>query len=195
MQTAAGAFQRMNSREQVLVVSLAVVLGVLGVGGVSLMVSNRLKKADLRLTERREQLAVIEALEGRYKQAEQEQAQQKMKLQRNTVQLFSLLNKTAHDVGLELKDLNERKTPIKEAGINEISVDVTFKGLSITKLNKILEKLEGGTNTGLVKVTKLKAKTSFSNPEDLDVTMTVCTYTLLGGTGAVDPAEAPGSPP
>src|SRR5436305_215249 len=111
MQNAASAFQRMNSREQVLVVILAVVLVIVSVGGISLLVSNRLKKADLRLTERRDQLQVIEALEGRYKQAEQEQAAQVARLRRNTVQLFSLLNKSAHDVGLELKDLNERTTP------------------------------------------------------------------------------------
>ena len=72
------------------------------------------------------------------------------RLQRNTVSLFSLLNKTARDLGMELDNLNERNTPIKEAGITEVSVDLSLKGLSITKLNKLLEKLEGPPSTGMV---------------------------------------------
>ncbi|MBI5497802.1 MAG: type II secretion system protein M [Deltaproteobacteria bacterium] len=188
MQSAAGAFSRLTSREQVLVVFLAVVLLLFAVGGIYLLVGNRLAREERRLQERRDQLQMIEGLEGRYRQAEAEQNQQRQKLQRNPVQLFSLLNKTAHDLGMGLDNLNERTTPIKEAGINEISVDVTLKGLSITKLNKFLEKLEGPPNTGLVKVTKLKAKTAFADPELLDVSMTVATYRLQAG--ATPGAEA-----
>lgn len=191
MQNAASAFSRLTSREQVLVVVLGVALVLATVGGISLLVGNRLKKADQRLAERREQLQVIEALEGRYRQAEQEQLAQRQRLQRNTVSLFSLLNKSARELGMELDNLNERNTPIKEAGITEVSVDLSLKGLSITKLNKLLEKLEGPPNTGLVKITKLKARTSFSDPELLDVSMTVCTYKLAAGA---EGAEAGGAP-
>lgn len=191
MQNAASAFSRLTSREQVLVVVLGVALVLATVGGISLLVGNRLKKADQRLAERREQLQVIEALEGRYRQAEQEQLAQRQRLQRNTVSLFSLLNKSARELGMELDNLNERNTPTKEAGITEVSVDLSLKGLSITKLNKLLEKLEGPPNTGLVKITKLKARTSFSDPELLDVSMTVCTYKLAAGA---EGAEAGGAP-
>ena len=191
MQNASSAFSRLTSREQVLVVVLAVALVLATVGGISLLVGNRLKKADQRLAERREQLQVIEALEGRYRQAEQEQVAQRQRLQRNTVSLFSLLNKTARDLGMELDNLNERNTPIKEAGITEVSVDLSLKGLSITKLNKLLEKLEGPPNTGLVKVTKLKAKTSFADPGLLDVSLTVCTYKLAPGSEGPDTGGTP----
>lgn len=188
LQSAAGAFSRMSSREQVLVVVLAVVLGLFVVAGISLAVSNRLKRSERTLVERREQLVQIEALEGRYRAAEAEQNAQRQRLRNNPVQLFSLLNRTAHDLGLELDNLNERTTPIKEAGVNEVSVEVTLKGISITKLNKFIEKLEGPPNTGLVKITKLKTKTAYADAELLDISMTVSTYRLAAGAAG---AEAP----
>ena len=40
-------------------------------------------------------------------------------------------------------------------------------------------------------LTKLKAKTNFSDVELLDVTMTVCTYKLAPGSEAAEPGGAP----
>jgi type II secretory pathway component PulM len=174
------AFQRLSSREQTMVVGLAVVLVLVLVLGLGLLVQARLKKATLRLSERRDQLSMVEALEGQYRAAEAEQNQQRQTLQRNNVQLFSLLNKTATELGLKLDNLNERTTPIKDTGVAEVSVDVSLKDISITKLHKFMEKLEN-PSAGVVKVTKLKVKTSFANEENLDISMTVSTYRITSG--------------
>jgi len=82
----------------------------------------------------------------------------------------------AQELGLTLNDLNERRTPIKESGIDEISVDVNLKQMSIDKLDAFLEKIEDGKYGGMVKVLKIKVKTRYDNPELLDVTMKVATY-------------------
>jgi len=193
MQNAVGAFSRLSSREQIMVVVMVVALLLGAVGGITLLVGSRLDKADRRLNERRTQLATIESMESRFRAAEAEQNSTKLRLKNNNVSLFSLLNSVANEVGLKVDNLNERRSVLKEAGVDEISVDVTLKDLSITKLNKILEKLEGPPNTGLVKVTKLKIKTSFTNDEVLDVNMTVSTYKLSAGGGADGPSSnAPG---
>ncbi|MEW5848391.1 MAG: type II secretion system protein GspM [Myxococcota bacterium] len=189
------AFSRLSSREQIMLGVLGVVLLLFLVAGITYVVSRQLDRAERRLNERREQLALIEGLEGKYRAAESEQAQQRAKLQRNPVQLFSLLQKSAGELGLKLDNLNERKSAIKEAGVDEISVDVTLKEMSITKLNKFLEKMEGPPNTGLVKVTKLKVKTGFQNEDLLDVNMTVSTYRAQGGGTEEAAAGTPAGEP
>lgn len=176
----ASAFSRLSSREQTMVIIMGVALTLALVLGLSFVVSKRLRKAELRVNERQDQMQMIEALEGQYRAAEAQQNDLKQRLQRNPVQLFSLLNKTATDLGLGLDNLNERTTPLKDTGVSEVSVDVSLKDLSITKLHKFLEKLEG-QNAGVVKVTKLRVKTSYQNEDNLDVNMTVSTYRLTPG--------------
>lgn len=197
LSNASSAFARLSTREQLMVVGMALVLVAVAVTGISFLVGSRLDKADRRLADSREKLAQIEALEGRFRQAESAQAADKAKLQRNPVQLFSLLNNAAKELGFKLDNLNERRSTNKEAGVDEVSVDVTLKDMSITKLNKFLDKMEGPSSNGMVKVTKLKVKTSFGNEELLDVTMTVATYRLAGagagsGGGGDEPAAGGG---
>ena len=77
------------------------------------------------------------------------------------------------DLGLVLKDLNEKKTPLKEADLVQVSVDVNLKEVSIDKLTSFLKSVESKEGEGLVKVTRLKTKTRFDNDQLLDVRMTV----------------------
>ena len=54
-----------------------------------------------------------------------------------------------------------------------------FSGFTPTllgKLNTFLEKIEGKSSNGLVKIMKLKVKTRYDNAELLDVGMTVSTW-------------------
>jgi hypothetical protein len=192
MQGPMGTLGRLSSREQVMVGVLALVLLTVSGGGMTWFVAQRLDRAERRLNERRETLATIESLEGRYRAAELETKRTNDKIKQNPVQLFSLLNRVASELGLKLDNLNERHSPLKDAGIDEVSVEVALKDMSITKLNKFLEKLEGPPHSGLVKVTKLKVKTAFQNDQMLDINMTVSTYRLLGGAGP--PAETTPSP-
>jgi hypothetical protein len=86
------------------------------------------------------------------------------------------MQKAALDVGLSLTDLNERRLPVKDSDLLEVTVDVTLKDISIDKLVTLLEKIEGRTTGGVVKVTKLKTKTMLANPEMLEVVLTVSTW-------------------
>jgi hypothetical protein len=100
------------------------------------------------------------------------------------------MQKAAQDVGLSLTDLNERRLPVKDSDLSEVTVDVTLKDISIDKLVTLLEKIEGRTTGGVVKVTKLKAKTMVANPEMLEVVLTVSTWRGAAATpGAAAGAE------
>lgn len=167
---------RLSSRERMLI-GVTVMAAVLFVfAGGTWFVKGRLNKAERRLAEREAQLQQILALEGQYRRAELERKRSKSMMVANSTQLFSLLPKVAGELGLTLNDLNERRSPLKDSGIDEISVDVNLRQMSIDKLDAFLEKVETTQPGGLVKVLKLKVKTRYDNAELLDVTMKVATY-------------------
>ncbi len=173
---ALSSFGRLSSRERLLVsiTALALVLFVF-VGGIYL-VQGRLSKAERRLGERKSQLQQVLGLESQFRQSQQDRQRFKKRLERNDVQLFSLLPKVAGELGLTLNDLNERRNPLKESGVDEISVDVNLKQMSLDKLDAFLQGVENASRGGLVKILKIKVKTRFDNPELLDVNMKVATY-------------------
>jgi len=174
-------FSRLSGRERTLVgLTVLAALLFLFVGG-TLYVQSRLVKAERRLVERQDQLKQILALESQYKEAERERSRQREQLERNNVQLFSYLPKVAQKLGLTLNDLNERRTPLKDSGIDQISVDVNLRRMSLDKLDAFLEEVEGPESQGMVKVLKVKVKTRFDSPDLLDVTMKVATYKPSAG--------------
>lgn len=186
------AFARMSERERRLViVTVAVAVALALLGGITI-VSSMLEKREKLVKMRRDEIAQLDALRAKYDEAVQAENRATQRIKSNTASLFSLMQKAAGEVGLSLNDLNERRTPVKDMpDLNEITVDVTLKDISVDKLNTLLEKIEGKRNDGIVKVTKLKVKTRFDNPEMLEATMTVSTWK---STAASTGAPAPGAP-
>ena len=170
------AFSRMSARERKLVIVTALAAAIFVLGGIGLWTNSALSSREKRVQLRKEQLAQILAYEGRYKDAERKEKRSAERLKRNTITLFSHLNKGAQELGLSLNDLNERKKPLRDTGIEQISVDVNLKKVSIDLLGKFLEKIESKSSRGLVKILKLKVTTRHDNPELLDVKMTVATW-------------------
>lgn len=188
------ALARMSERERRLVmltVAVAVVLVI--VGGVTL-VGTALDKRQKLVATRREEIAQLDTLRDKYQEAVMAETRSQQRIKTNTASLFSLMQKSAGEVGLSLTDLNERRAPVKDAvDLNEVTVDVTLKEISVDKLDTLLEKIEGKRSDGIVKVTKLKVKTRFDNPELLETTMTVSTWkstASTSGSGAVGATEA-----
>ena len=171
-----GTLARMSDRERKLVGLTGAVAAVLLFGGTLLWVDGHLDKKARRVRGLNESLAQIMALEGQYQEAEARDRQNAMRLRTNNVSLFSLLQQAAGQLGLVLNDLNERQVPMKDGKVTEVSVEVNLKQVSIDKLNLFLEKIEGKSSGGLVKILKLKVKTRHDNPELLDVNMAVATW-------------------
>lgn len=171
------AFSRLTERERrlVLVTSAVAVVFILGLG--SALVSSALEKREKRVAMRRDEIAQIESLREKYQEAVATEDRNKRRITGNTASLFSLMQKSAGEVGLSLTDLNERRSPVKDAAdITEVTVDLNLKEITVDKLDTLLEKIEGKRADGVVKVTKLKVKTRFDNPELLESSMTVSTW-------------------
>ena len=185
----ASSFQRLTERERRLVLLTGVVGILFFVGGGSWAASGALDAKQKRVKAKEEQIEQILALREKYQEAEQAEKRAASRVKSNTTSLFSLLQKTAGELGLQLNDLNERKLPVKDTDLVEVSVDVNLKDVSIDKLNAFLEKIEGKRKDGVVKVQKLKVKTSFAAPDVLEVSMTVATWKPASGTAATKDEE------
>ncbi len=175
-ETLATQFAGLSNREQRLVL-VTVVTSILFVfvGGFLFMQSS-LDKKEKQINAQREQLQQILALESEFLDAKKKQRAQANKLEGKNISLFSLLQASASELGLSLKDLNEKKSPVKDTELVQVSVEVNLKEVSIDKLTSFLKSVESKEGKDLVKVTRLKTKTRFDNDQLLDVRMTVSTW-------------------
>jgi hypothetical protein len=177
---------KMSDRERRLVALTATVALTFAVAGLSWMISGSISRREKGIAIRKDEIAQLESLRSDYEQAtaRQKAAEARIKTATST-SLFTLMQKAAQEVGLPLSDLNERRVPVKDSDLTEVNVDVTLKEISIDKLVTLLEKIEGKTSGGVVKVSKLKVKTRLDNPDMLEVSLTVSTW--RGGTDGSKP--------
>ena len=171
------AFARLSEREKRLVLITGTVAVVfvcfIGVTAINAALNSRQK----RVTMRRDEIAQLDVLRDRYHDAEEAEGKSSAQIKTNSQSLFTLVQKASTEVGLPVPDLQERRTPVKDsADVQEVSVDVNLKEISVDKLTTLLEKIEGKRGDGVVKVTKLKVKTRFDNPEMLETNLTVSTW-------------------
>ncbi len=181
----AGAYAKMTERERRLVMLTAAVVALFAIIGVGWLISSSISNREKRIASRKQEIGQLETLRGEYEAATARQkAAQARITQSASTSLFTLMQKAASDVGLQLSDLNERRLPVKDTDLSEVTVDVTLKDISVDKLVTLLEKIEGRTTGGVVKVTKLKVKTLLANPEMLEVGLTVSTWRGPAGGAA-----------
>lgn len=183
-------FARLTEREK----RLVLITGTVGVVFVCFLgvsaINGALDKREKRVSMRRDELAQLEVLRERYKDAQEAEKKSAAQLHSNTQSLFTLVQKASTEVGLPVPDLQERRTPVKDAAdLQEVSVDVTMKEISVDKLTTLLEKIEGRRSDGIVKVTKLRVKTRFDNPEMLEANLTVSTWRSSAAAPAGDGAK------
>lgn len=174
--TLATQFAGLSSREQRLVLITVIVSIFFVFGGGFLWLQSSLQKKEKQIKAQKEQLEQILSLESEFLASKKKQKEQANKLQGKNISLFSLLQTSASELGLSLKDLNEKKTPLKDTELIQVSVEVNLKEVSIDKLTSFLKSVESKEGKDLVKVTRLKTKTRFDNDQLLDVRMTVSTW-------------------
>lgn len=187
----ARALQKMTDRERKLVFVTAAVAVLVAFGVVAMGVSSFMDSRQKRIRLRNDEIAQIETLRTAYDAAAAREKAADARIQSaSTTSLFTLLQKSAGELGLALSDLNERRLPVKDSELTEVTVDVNLKEISVDKLVTLLEKIEGRSSDGVVKVSKLKVKTRFDNPEMLEASLTVSTWKApSGGAGGVGGAE------
>ncbi len=121
-------------------------------------------------------LKEIDRIGVQYQQVKAEQVAREREIEMNKTALFSVIQNVATRLELEVNDLNERKEPMMNSDMVQVSVVVNLKQLSTDRLSAFLENIENSSDKGLVKVTKLQVKTRFDQPDLLDAQMTISTW-------------------
>jgi len=133
-------------------------------------------KRDL-LSKNQELLNQIKDLEGEYSLAKQKNEEIIENIRHNDVSLFTFIQAITSNLGLTVKNLAEQKRPLGKSNIIEISVRLNLTKLSIDKVTALVEAIETDEDhAGHVKVTKMKISKSFSEPDLLDLQMTISTW-------------------
>lgn len=140
------------------------------------MAASALSARQTEIKRLRTELKQIDTLAVQYNQVKANQQAREALIRGNQVALFTLIQNSATRLDLKLNDLNERKEPLADSNLLQVSVVVTVKELSMDRLTAFLEDIEKSAENGLVKITSLQIKTRFDSPDLLDLQMTVSTW-------------------
>jgi hypothetical protein len=169
-------FDGLADREKkLLMVALGVVCLLLAVS-IFWMGALKLDAKHTKLERSRAQFDEVKQLEERFIIARRKNEILMRSIKSNNVSLFSLIPTITAKLGLSVKGLDEIKKPDPKTGVVEVSVKITLTKLSIDKLSALIEAIETSNPLGLVKVTRLKINKSYSEPDYLDIQMTVATW-------------------
>jgi general secretion pathway protein M len=170
------AFGSLSSRERrmLLLLSGAVLLTAIALGGLSLRRSVQARETSL--AEKRTQLQKVAILASGYTEAEAARDRIEARIKGTPVRLFSYLEDLAKKQGVPIGDLQDRgNTPAGE-GVQRSTAEVNFTRIDPRKLSAFVNEIEKSPH--LVKVEKLRLRTRTDDANLLDASITVSTYQL-----------------
>lgn len=174
------AFERLSSREQVMVLFMVVVVGLAIFGGGAYLLNRDLQNREKRIASKIGKLKEIAGYRGDYQRKLAEQQQLVSEVRGNSsTRILSYLEELAKKSKVDLSNASER--PGEATGsdqVKEEAAEVMIKNVSLDRLHAFLQEIE--TRNRLVKVRRLKIKSRFDNKQMLDASVTVGTYKPAG---------------
>lgn len=177
--TAIDRLEQLTARERMLVL-VGSVAGILLMGYIiSLWVNSNIESIEGTNQAMERKLETISRIQGQYEQAQNKVRQIKRKIANNRVDLVRFVSAQSQTFSLNIDSMNfisaqEGRNKNKE--VAERAVRVELKKAPLANLAKFLDAIE---NSGkIVKVRKLRMRPNFSEPDKLDVTATIATYSL-----------------
>jgi len=173
----------LNPRERVLVSLAGVAVALFIAFLVALKVQRGISAREARIDQKTSDLVQIGKLAQGYRQVQAERQQIEARLKGPPVQLMSYVAQTGQRLGIEVNDLRPGQSGGATSASDKLvedTVEVTVPKLELGKLAKLLQELERGPGTGIVKVRRLATRTRNDDPNSVDVTIVVATYQLKG---------------
>ena len=179
-----GAFERLSSREQSLLLLVFVLLlgGVVGFG--SYFFSNSIQRQEQRIAAKTRQLGRIYELRDNYQVRLKEQRRLTNEVRANSrTRILSHVERIAKAAGVELKNADQR--PGQATGspeVREETAKVSVQSVSIDRLNSFLKQLDESSR--LIVVRGVRIKPNYEKPKRLDATITVGTFKIVAGSSS-----------
>jgi type II secretory pathway component PulM len=140
--------------------------------------SRAIGRAQTALDDRREDFAKVEKLAANFGAQEMERQNLEQRLRQSPQQLMSYVDNLAKQSQVEIGSMSDRG--VVSGGQNgrprEMQVEFNLGKVPLDKLMSFLRSLE--SNTGVVRVRRLRIRKSYDNKEALDVSLAVSTWQL-----------------
>ncbi len=164
-------WERMNSREQRLVVALSIILVVCLVVAMVAKIQSGMAEIEQKNADSRQ--ALLSLANYRNSKAKATGPASSVKIPDQAVALDTYLEGIISELALTIKSYPApKKEPMGD--YVEVSFQVSLKGLDITQTTQLLEKIESGSK--LVVVKEINIDRNFRDKEKLNLEVTVATY-------------------
>ncbi|MCP4502046.1 MAG: hypothetical protein GY822_18975 [Deltaproteobacteria bacterium] len=170
------ALSELSDRDRILVAFTVAMVFLFVVGGSIFWAQGSLRKKAFEVNNRKEKLQTILSLEGQYKAQAKSKNKDSNLLGKNSITLSPYLEKISRELNLKLENIKPRTINVKDTDFKQEMVDVTFKSLSVDRLNDLIAELEGPKSKGLVKVLKMNVTTRHDDDKLLDARFTIATW-------------------
>lgn len=173
------AWASLSDRERRLLalVGVALLLTVAALGFGSLR--KGIERRQAAIVAKKASMEQIGQLAAGFREAEQARARMESRLKGTPVRLFSYLEDIAKKKEIALGDMQDRGSDSIGDGITRSTVEVSFARIDLPSLTAFLNEIEKSPQ--LVKVEKLRVRGRNDDPNLLDATVTVTTYSLSKG--------------
>ncbi len=168
-------FGRLSTRERVMVSGMGGAFVVLILSLVSLGFSRAIHRRQVSIEDKTKALGQIGALASTYRERDAHRRQLEERL-RVPVKLFTYIDDLSKKQGIEIGDMQDRGTTTGPDKISESVVEFDLSKLTLDKLTAFLNAIERGPH--LVKVKKIRLRTRLDDPNAVDVSLTVATYSI-----------------
>lgn len=166
---------KLSLRERLLVGAAGGVLLFAIVGLVSLGFSRAIHRRQVSVEAKSKALTDIGALAATFRERDQRRQLLEERL-RVPVRLFTFIDDISKRQGLEIGDMQDRGSTVGADKISESIVEFDLNKLTLDKLTNFLNAIEHGPH--LVKVKKIRIRTRIDDPNAVDASLTVATYSL-----------------
>ncbi|MHB1844832.1 MAG: type II secretion system protein GspM [Deltaproteobacteria bacterium] len=166
-------FTRLSSRERALVAGAGGIFVFMLIGLVSLGFSRAIHRRQLSIADKSKALTQIATLSASFRQRDLERRQLDERL-RTPVRLFTMIDDISKRQGIEIGDMQDRGSMTGSDKISESIVEFDVNKLTLDKLTTFLNAIEHGGH--LVKVKKIRIRTRLDDPNAVDASLTVATY-------------------
>ncbi len=166
---------RLSARERLLVgaATATFLAAVIAVG--TLAFSRAIRRREETIETKSKALADIGALASTYRERDMRRRRLEDRL-RTPVKLFTFIDDISKQQGVEIGDMQDRGSTTGSDKISESVVEFDLSKLTLDKLTAFLNAIEHGPH--LVKVKKIRVRTRLDDPNSVDVSLTVATYSM-----------------
>jgi Tfp pilus assembly protein PilO len=168
------SFERMSSRERVMVSALGGVFLFLLVVGGGYWIYSGLEEREQQNAEMRKALRLLKRNKGKYLEARRRQAALERQIPREPLDLLTYVSQVFKGLGLQESETSP-KPPVVGPRYTRTQLEIKANKLSISQVASLLKQLESSTSH-VVQVTDLSVRTRYRDHEKLDVEITVTSY-------------------